>query len=256
MAISSIGNPRLTSAGLPDERRTHFDVTLLDGFRLRGGQFSQVPVSAARLVALLALRGPLDRSLAAGTLRPECTEAHAVGSLRSALWRINALAAGLVIASRRSVSLADGVTVDVRALDGYAVSLREGSPPTDAQAVLELAAGDLLPGWDEDWVVFERERVRQVHVGALTALARAFATAGDPDRGILVAYRALALDPLRESTHRLLIEIHISAGDYAEALRRFSRSRDLLSRELGLSPSPRMIDLVRGIPGRVRVTTR
>ena len=83
---------------------------------------------------------------------------------------------------------------------------------------------------------------------AIADLARAFAADGDLDSAVLTAYRALALQPLRESTHRLLVELHVAAGDYGEALRRYRCSRVLLAAELGVRPSPRMVALVRGIP--------
>jgi hypothetical protein len=41
----------------------------------------------------------------------------------------------------------------------------------------ELNAADLLPAWDEDWVLIERERIRQLRTHALNALS-ACATCG------------------------------------------------------------------------------
>jgi DNA-binding SARP family transcriptional activator len=225
---------------------TVYEVVLLGGFRL-GGIVRPAPAGAQRLIALLALRGRLDRSTAAGLLWPDVTEAHAIGSLRSALWRVNGLSPDLVRTDRHSVELGGQVETDVHRLDEQAHELRRGCSIEDAVRMPVPRGGELLPGWDEDWLRVERERVHEVQLIVLSELARALAAAGG-NRAIVLALRALAMDPLRESTHRLLIELHIAAGDYGAALHRYARSRDLLASELGVGPSPRMAELLGSIP--------
>src|SRR3712207_8842055 len=61
-----------------------------------------------------------------------------------------------------ALALAPGVGVDVRELAAWAIRTRD--PRTDLDD-LELPPadllGDLLPGWQDDWVLVERERLRQ-----------------------------------------------------------------------------------------------
>ena len=52
------------------------------------------------------------------------------------------------------------------------------------------------------------------------------------------AEEAIALEPFRESGYRRLMEVHIAAGNRAEALRVYERCRRLLADELGAFPSP------------------
>ena len=52
------------------------------------------------------------------------------------------------------------------------------------------------------------------------------------------AKEAVALEPFRESGYRRLMEIHVAAGNRAEALRVYERCRRLLADELGAFPSP------------------
>lgn len=248
MSSSSAPTRRPATEAVPRQPGGSLDVALLDGFRLGNGGGRPTPASAQRLIALLALRGRLDRSTVAGLLWPEVTEARAVASLRTALWRANGVSSGLVLANRLSMELAPQVTVDLHRLDEQADKLRRGCPAEVAVRMSEPGGGELLPSWDEDWVRIERERVHEVQLTLLADLARAFAATGSADRAVLLALRALRMDQLRESTHRLLIELHIMAGDYAEALRRYARSRDLLAAELGVRPSPRMTELLRSIP--------
>jgi DNA-binding SARP family transcriptional activator len=55
---------------------------------------------------------------------------------------------------------------------------------------------------------------------------------------------AVSCDPLRESAHRRLALIHISEGNFAEALRQYHTYRQLARSELGLPPSPQFRKLI------------
>jgi hypothetical protein len=57
--------------------------------------------------------------------------------------------------------------------------------------------GDLLPGWYDDCVLLERERVRQLHMHALEALAEKLAAAGRYGEAVPAAYAAVVAEPLR-----------------------------------------------------------
>jgi DNA-binding SARP family transcriptional activator len=153
-------------------------VTLLDGFRLevpgrhRRSAGEELPRGVQRLVAHLCLSHRPTRTATAGQLWPDVPEDHAHGSLRSALWRLNKAAPGVIEVSGSALRLAEGVRVDVWELDDWAQ--RAISPPgcADDVAVPDTALlGDLLPGWYDDWVLLERERLRQLRMQALEAVA-------------------------------------------------------------------------------------
>jgi DNA-binding SARP family transcriptional activator len=56
--------------------------------------------------------------------------------------------------------------------------------------------------------------------------------------------RAVAMEPLRESSHRLVIRAHLREGNRAEALRQYEACSRLLHDELGVAPSPQMTSLL------------
>ena len=62
--------------------------------------------------------------------------------------------------------------------------------------------------------------------------------------GIQVGLRAAAMEPLRESSHRLVIRCHLAEGNLVEAIRQYEWFAALLCRELGATPSARMADLI------------
>ena len=88
------------------QRAAEPSLQLLDSFELTcGGGRLELPLAAQRLLAFLALHDqPLLRGYVAGTLWLDSNEAHAAGSLRSALWRIRRLGLRLVKGIGESVA--------------------------------------------------------------------------------------------------------------------------------------------------------
>ena len=230
-------------------------VTLLDGFGLevpgreRPPTADDLPRGVQRLVAHLCLSHRPTRTATAGQLWPDVPEDHAHGSLRSALWRLNKAAPGLIEVTGGALRLAVGVRVDVRELDDWAQ--RAIAPPggADEVAVPDAALlGDLLPGWYDDWVLLERERLRQLRMQALEAVAARLAFLGRHCEALEAAYAAVRADPLRESAHRTVVRVHLAQGNLAEALRAYDFFRTLVEDELGVPPTEQMTRLVQDIP--------
>ena len=230
-------------------------VTLLDGFGLevpgrgRRSTADDLPRGVQRLVAHLCLSPRPTRTATAGRLWPDVPEDHAHGSLRSALWRLNKAAPGLVEVSGSALRLAAGVRVDVHELDDWAQ--RAIAPPggADDVAVPDAALlGDLLPGWYDDWVLLERERLRRLRMQALEAVAARLAFLGRHCAALEAAYAAVRADPLRESAYRTVVRVHLAQGNLAEALRAYDLFRTMVEDELGVPPTEQMTRLVQDIP--------
>lgn len=199
-----------------------------------------VPDGSSRLVAMLALeRRCLDRRFVAGTLWPDTDDAHAAGSLRTAIWRLGRAGLDILAIGKTSLALREGVGVDVAEELDWAGRIIAACPhPSDlAMTARRCAALDLLPGWYEDWVTPHRERLRQRMLHALDELSRSLSAAGRHADAVEAAQVCVACDPLRESGQRALIRAHITEGNTVEARRAFARFAWLLDRELGLWPS-------------------
>lgn len=128
----------------------------------------------------------------------------------------------------------------------------EGHPlePCATDEVLSLLHGDVLPSWDEDWILVERERHRQSRLHALEALSESLRAAGRHAEALQAALAAVAGESLRESAHRRVIEVHLAEQNPGEALRQYEIYRRLLHEELGLSPSDSIRHLVQSLLGR------
>lgn len=215
---------------------------LLDGFALEvEGRTHDLAPAAARLIAYLALRGgALTRSQVAGALWEDRTEERAAACLRSAIWRANCgVEQALVRAGRTCVALRPH-SLDTRVAAAAAHDQFVGRSPVDP-AVL---GGNLLPGWDDEWVLVERERLRLVCLGGLEQMAESLLAAGQYYRAIEAACAVIAAESLREAAYRIVIEAHARLGNRAEALRQFELCRTMLGRELGLRPGRELTAVV------------
>lgn len=251
MAAPTHVQERTTAIG-PDDKDAGWRLRLFDGFTVtRDGCPVALGLREQRLLALLALAGDRPRSYLSGVLWPESTERRAKGSLRVAVWNLERSVHGLVVADRTRLRLAADVTTDLAEFLACAeqvvhCSERGAQPPAGLLdgSPRALLAGDLLPGWYDDWVLAERSRIQQLQLRALEAATTQLTTCGRTGSALTTAMAARAMEPLRESAHRALISLHIADGNYHEALRVYHGFRILLARELGVAPSAHLDELV------------
>jgi DNA-binding SARP family transcriptional activator len=223
-------------------------IVLLGGpYVVTDGARREIPEGSKRLLVFTALNARrVDRRQAAGILWPVGSDQRAGGNLRSALWRLKCAGIDLIESDNLTLRLRSGTVVDVRVVSDWATRLiDETAEPADLRSVFWPAdAADLLPGWCDDWIIFERERVRQRLLHALEAMSRQLITAGRLADAVDAAISAVGVDPLRESASRILIEAHLAEGNLVEVRRAYDRYRDTLCRELGVAPSQQLTALV------------
>ncbi|MET9734636.1 BTAD domain-containing putative transcriptional regulator [Streptomyces sp. NPDC006458] len=215
---------------------------LLGQFHLElGAETVELSRNGQRVVAYMGLRGQVSRTVLAGTLWPEVTEEHARGSLRTTLWKLPRGEPPLIGCYGDTLLITPALRVDVHVLTRTALRVVQGGaeeldelPPPGI-----LTGEDLLPGWDEDWVLLERERLRQLRLHALDALAEALVRQDRPALAMEAAWASVRAEPLRESAHRAVVSAHLAEGNLAEAVRHYEAFRRLLDEELGVEPSPR-----------------
>jgi DNA-binding SARP family transcriptional activator len=214
-----------------------------------GGRPVTVAANGRRLFALLALNGRRERTYVAGLLWPDHPDRHALGNLRATLARL-----GRHRSMIRSdpgdgtLALADDVTVDVRDLAETASAVLSRRVLTPIGVLRVLLGDDLLPGWYDDWVLAQREHLRQLRLHALEELSQQLLAAGRHQEAIEAGLAAVATEPLRESAHRVVVRIHLAEGNRAEAIRHYRAFSRLVADELGEPPSALMRELVRPRP--------
>jgi DNA-binding SARP family transcriptional activator len=217
---------------------------LLGDFELRCGE-SVVPVAASgqRLMAFVALHGhPVSRCRASAALWPDAPVERGNASLRTALWRLPEPAGRpLVSAAGVHLSLDGTILVDLHRGSVWASDLLEPDGAARAELstpeVRAVLRGDLLPGWDEEWLLPERERFRQLRLHALERLCEQLTAEGRYGHALEAGLAAVDIEPLRESAHRAVLRVHLREGNAVEALRTYRAYGRLLAAELDLRPS-------------------
>ena len=231
-------------------------IHLLGDFRLIYGEEPVSTITAPRLHALLAYLllhrdAPQPRHHLAFVLWPDTTEAQARSNLRQLLHSLKQTlpeAAHFVHADTQTVQWRPEAPyrLDVadfeQALTGAAGA--DQAQQRDAHALrvaleqaIALYHGDLLPSCYDDWILPERERLRQALRGALQGVLLLLEGVGQPREAIPYAERLVHHDPLREESYRTLMRLHAECGDRAGVVRVYHTCTSVLERELGVEPS-------------------
>lgn len=221
-------------------------LSLLGAWRLHCGTAAvTVATREQRLLACVGLLGCRHRSFLAGLLWPKSSETQAAGNLRTTVWCISHSFPHLLHAGADTLQLEESVRVDVAALQHHVARLHAhpgAQVPDDYLA--HLSKAELLPGWYDDWVIFEQERLRQMRLSALELMAQQYLAADEPGRAVIAAISAVSIEPLRESAQLLLVQAHLAAGNRAAAVRAYTMFAGRLESELGVRPSEQLSDLV------------
>lgn len=223
-------------------------VTLFGGFevRLASGASPRLPIQKAQaLLAYLAMcpGQPHARAKLAALLWSDKGESQARDGLRHVLLALRRALAGVEPAilrvEGRTVAVDPaGIDADVAAFESR---VAEGTPRALEQAA-EMYRGDLLLRFSvdeplfEQWLVAERERLREMALDALTRLLAHQIREALTERAIQTAVRLLALDPLQEAVHRALMRLYARQGRRGAALRQYQVCVAALRRELGTEP--------------------
>jgi predicted ATPase/DNA-binding SARP family transcriptional activator/Tfp pilus assembly protein PilF len=239
-------------------------IELLGRLRATQGGHVVTRFRARRTGSLLAylafyLDRPHPREVLIELLWPEA-ETHSgrsnlsreLTSLRRQLEPPGMPAGAVVLADRDSVQLNPAAcATDVKAFEAalqMAACARGGAERVlRLTEAVDLYGGELLPGYFEDWILPERQRLAERFLHALAQLTASLERAHDYPGAIQWARRAVAADPLREEGHHALIRLLQAAGQPAAALRQYEELERLLSQELGAAPAPETRNLVQEI---------
>lgn len=198
---------------------------------------------------LIELIWPDSPSIEAGRHRLSL----ALSSLRAQFEPPGTPAGSLIVADRLSVELnPDAYSSDVQQFEE---ALRLAARATDDEnrrlqhltEAADLYGGQLLPGYYDDWVLREGERLRERYLESLQRLVPLLERRGDLPGAIQYARQAVNADRSREDAHTDLLRVLLAAGQKAEALRQWREMERALEEELGEEPGPASRQLLREI---------
>ena len=238
--------------------KTELRLSLLGSFRLETSDHAQifVPAGKARgIVAYVAMQSGFrtDRGELAALLWGDHADRDARNSLSQCLFRLRRAlgdAVGVIGWDRQSIWLDSGrVDVDTAALARLANSERSA----DLIEAANLYAGPLLndlylsEASFDDWRRIQQSSLAQTFEGVLHRLAERSLDRRQLDVAIAAARRAINIDPLNETAHRLLIRELAAAGLTNAALRQYDACKALLRRELDADPEPATTNIAKAV---------
>jgi predicted ATPase/DNA-binding SARP family transcriptional activator len=236
-----------------------------------------IHISRRKAVALLAYLATTKQSHRRDSLTallwPETDHSRARAYLRSTLSVLNrTLGSGWLAVDRETAGLnwdAD-VWLDAAEFQARLAERRMHGHPSDqvcpacltslAEAVAlyrdDFLAGFTLrdsPGFD-DWQFFQTQELRDDLAHALEQLAQGHGEQGEFEPAVAYARRWVALDPLHEPAHRLLMQLYAGSGQRAAALRQYEECEQVLREELRLPPDEATTQFFQAIKERRELT--
>lgn len=206
-----------------------------------GVALAQPGRKAIALLAYLCLapgqRAPREKL--ADLLWPDRPSTQARNSLRQTISLIRKLPIGqedLLLSDRDHVGLAPGgLCCDVVSL----IELCEGQKSDAGDQISSLYQGPFMDGFFsgspifDDWAAATRGRIETVAVPTLHEAARTC----PPEKGLTLLRKLLNIDPTREATYQLGMELYAVRRQRDQALRLFESMKAMLAREYGVGPS-------------------
>ena len=243
----------------------HLELTLFGApqISLNGSPLTNRIDKTVALIALLAIQGPtLSRDMLITTLWSRSSISKAQAALRTAIWRLKdaGLSPWLEI-EREFITLNkhSDLWVDV---DEFQMNLDKAKQPPHDQTsacpqctqwlrrAIELYRGDFMagysprnaPGFDE-WRTPLGQRLQDDYLIALARLAKGYQKQGLYGDAVLVANRWLAVDPLNEEAHTLIMRSYVNNNQRANAIAHYRAFKRLADKQLGVDPSREMTQL-------------
>src|SRR5215212_3687134 len=238
-------------------------VRLLGQFDIRmDGKRVTIPSRAGQsLLAYLMLTvGTAHRrEKLAGILWPDTTDENARKNLRQELWRIRKALSGGQPAEKEYL-LADEITLTFNPDSEYWLDVSQiERRDLDLQSLivnLSLYQGELLPGFYDEWINLERERIQALFEAGMEQLLEQLIAA---ERWIAVlewGERWLTLSGAREPAYRALMLASGVRGDTAKVASLYQRCTAALLEELGVEPSAETRALYDGLLKGAKIPQR
>jgi WD40 repeat protein/class 3 adenylate cyclase len=229
-------------------------IRLLGQFDVRfDGKRVMIPSrSGQSLLAYLVLTAGTAhrREKLAGILWPDTSDENARKNLRHELWRI-----------RKAIASQGSTTADHLLADEFTLTFNRDSdywldvailerPELDPQALassVSLYHGELLPGFYEDWIVLERERIQTLFESKMQRLVD---WSVEDERWSAVqeqCERWLALGNASEVAYRALMLSYSARGDMVKVSGTYQRCVEDLQNQFGVEPSAETHALYNGL---------
>ena len=215
-------------------------VVNLDGASI---QINSRPAQSLLSYLLINAGKSFRREKLAGLLWPETSDANARNNLRQALWRVRK-SLETNYSESQPFFLVDDLTVAFNgeanfSLDVIRLEAKAGdeTPLPELTEIVSLYEGELLPGFYDDWIVLERERLQSVFETRMDLLVNRLVETQNWSEVIEWSERWIASGSVPEPAYRNLMKAHAGREDMSSVANAFQRCEEAMRDELGLEPS-------------------
>jgi DNA-binding SARP family transcriptional activator len=169
------------------------------------------------------------------------------GALRWSLTKLRPLlddehTTRLVTDRERVAFTSNRADVDVMRLSTLASDGVSRATTVELEDASNLFSGEFAEGLDlpvcfrfHEWCTAEREKWTALRLVILTTLVERLS--GTPEQALIYARRRVAIDPLEENGHIVVIRLLVALGRQRDAQRQYDYCRQMLEAELGVKPS-------------------
>lgn len=225
-----------------------------DGYPVSGSDWQWATVR--EMFFYILLYGPLDRGAIGAVFWPNLAARKVKNNFHNAMTRMRkAVGANAVVMEDGLYRMEEDYWFDVEEFEALVKRARSLSPQAWQKESLwrraaTLYQGDFLPEANGAWCVATRETCQEMYLDVLIGVGRCREAQEKSGEAVAWYKRVLEVDELREDVHRRIIDCYIEAGRRSDALIQYRRCREVLSKELGLEPSPETETLYKRIAGR------
>ncbi len=229
-------------------QHAQLSIRLLGDFALTTAQADTVGncgVNTARLQALLAYlllhrTAPQQRQHLAFLFWPDTGEAQALTNLRNLLHKLRQVLptpSRFLVINPHTVQWSPDAPYQLDVAD-FEASVAHAATRAALETAINYYQGDLLPSCYDDWILPERERLRQLALAALDRLLTLLEAQRDYGTAIRYGQRLLQLEPFNEARYRRLISLYAANDDRTGALQLYQRCVAMLQAEFAAEPAP------------------
>lgn len=228
-------------ACFPDEKRTYLQ------WRTR---------KAEELFAFLIHHGgnPVPRAKILDTIWPRFHPEQAARNLHATSWSIRSTLGsagcdGLFLRSRTYYRVdMEAIDCDAHQFTAFVQRMTPGDTGMDLmEQALTLYNGPYLADWPYEWAAGRRRWLKNEHEKLQYALAAARQQAGLPQQALDLYKMIIRSNPLAGKAYETFITLSLEQGEELVALMYFREYSDVLDKQLGLRPPPRLSQLIQDI---------
>jgi predicted ATPase/DNA-binding SARP family transcriptional activator len=220
------------------------EVKLLGQFEvLQNSRRLTIPTrNAQSLFAYLILNAgqAQRRERLAGLLWPDSSEENARSNLRHELWRLRKV----LETEGHTCFLVNDLTIAFTSNCDYSLDVQrlasvslDGSHADDLISAVSIYRGELLPGFYDEWVFAERDRLHALFEAIMARLLELLLAERRWAEVLDWAMRWIALGQWPEPAYRALMSAYASTGDLSKAVATYERFSQGLHKDLGVAPS-------------------